>query len=159
MGKVVEKVVVELLAEEAQRRGLLNNSHYGSRKRLSAINAAAVMVVRAHAAWREGHIAPVLLMDIMAAFLSMGRGRLMTIMTGKEMDGDLVRWTASFLSERTAEMVIEGNVMERHPVEEGIPQGSPVSPILFAIYTSGLRLSGEERVAGIDGLSFVNYIG
>jgi hypothetical protein len=35
-------------------------------------------------------------------------------------------------------MVIEGNVMERHPVEAGIPQGSLVSPILYAIYTSGL---------------------
>jgi hypothetical protein len=44
----------------------------------------------------------------------------------------------SFLSERTVDMIIYGNDMERHPVEAGVPQGSPVSPILFAIYTSGL---------------------
>jgi hypothetical protein len=33
------------------------------------------------------------------------------------MDADLIRWTESFLLERTVEMIIEGRAMERHPVE------------------------------------------
>jgi len=77
-------------------------------------------------------------MDIKAAFPSVARGRLVHAMKGKRIDGDLIRWTESLLSDRTVEMVIEGNVLQRHPVEAGIPQGSPVSPILFAIYTAGL---------------------
>jgi hypothetical protein len=56
-------------------------------------------------------------------------------------------------------MVIEGNVMERHLVEAGISQGSPVSPILFAIYTSGLIKWVEMRISGIEGLSFVDDVG
>ena len=80
LGKVVEKVVAELLAEEAERRGLLRDGQYGSRKRWSAIDSAAVMVDRAHPAWREGSIADVLLMDIKAAFPSVGRGRLIHTM-------------------------------------------------------------------------------
>jgi hypothetical protein len=56
-------------------------------------------------------------------------------------------------------MVIEGNVTERHPVEAGIPQGSPVSPILFAMYTSELRKWVEERVARIEGLPFADHVG
>jgi len=55
----------------------------------------------------------------------------------RQMDGDPIRWTQSFLSGRTVEMIIEGNAMERHPAEAGVPQGLPVSPIHFAIYTSG----------------------
>jgi hypothetical protein len=50
--KVVEKVVAELLSEEAEGRGLLSDGQFGSRKGLSAIDAAAMMVNRAHAAWR-----------------------------------------------------------------------------------------------------------
>ena len=152
-GKVVEKVVTALLAEEAERRRLLSNGHYGSRKRRSAIEAAAIIVDRVHAAWREGHIAGVPLMDIKAAFPSVRRGRLIHTMRGKRMDGDLIQWTASCHTDRTVEMVIESDVMERHPVEAGIPQGSPVSLILFAIYMSGLGKWAEERVSGAEGLS------
>jgi len=159
LGKVVEKVVAELLAEVAKRRGLLSHSQYGSRRRRSAIDAAAVMVDRAHAAWGEGSIAGVLLMDIKAAFPSMGRGRLIYTMRGKGLDGDLICWMPSFLSDQTFAMVIEGNGMERHPVEAGIPQGSLVSLILFAIDTSGHMKWVEERVAENEGLSFVDDVG
>jgi hypothetical protein len=70
MGKVVEKVVAELLSDEAERRALLSDSQFGSRKKRSAIDAAAIMVDRAHSAWKEDNITGVLLMDIKAAFPS-----------------------------------------------------------------------------------------
>jgi hypothetical protein len=79
-------------------------------------------------------------------------------MKAKKIDGDLIRWTESFLSERTVEMVIEGNVLQSHPVEAGVPQGSPISPILFAIHTAGLIKWVEERVQA-EGLSFVDDLG
>jgi hypothetical protein len=50
MGKVVEKVVAELLAEEVGRRELLSVGQYKSRKRRSAVETAAIMVYRAHSA-------------------------------------------------------------------------------------------------------------
>ena len=75
------------------------------------------------------------------------------------MDGDLIRWMESFLPERTVEMIIEGNAMERQPVEAGVPQGSPVSPILFAIYTSGLIKWVEEYISEAEGRSSVDDLG
>jgi len=138
MGKVVEKVAAELLSEEAEGRGLLSDGRFGSMKGWSAIDAAAIMVDRAHAAWGNGHITGVLLMDMKAASPSVATGRLVNLMKVRQMDGDCIQWTECFLSERTVEMVIERNPMERHPEEAGVPQGTPVSPILFAIYTSGL---------------------
>jgi len=73
MGKVVEKVATELLSDEAERGGLLSDGQFGSRKGRSAIDAAPIMVDRAHAAWTNGHITDVLLMDIMAAFPSVAK--------------------------------------------------------------------------------------
>jgi hypothetical protein len=107
-----------------------------------------MMVDRAYPAWREGDIAGVLLMDMKAAFPSLGRGRLIHTMRGKGIDRDFTLWTASFLSDGMVEMVMKGNVMERHPVEAGIPQGSPVSPILIASFTSGLLKCEQDTVAG-----------
>jgi hypothetical protein len=56
----------------------------------------------------------------------------------RQMDGDVIRRMEWYMLESTVEMMIEGNAMDRHPVEAGIPPGSPVSEILCAIYTSGL---------------------
>jgi len=147
IGKVVENIVAELLSEEAEERGHRSDGQFGSRKGRSGIDAAAFMVNRAHTAWKNGHITGVLLIDIKAAFPSVAKGRLVNLIEARQMDGDLIRWTESILSDRTVEMVIQGNAMTRHPVEGGVPQGSPVSTILFAIYTSGLIKRVEEYVS------------
>jgi len=47
MGTVVEKVVAEQLSEVPERRGLLSDRQFGSRKGRSAIHAVAIMVDRA----------------------------------------------------------------------------------------------------------------
>jgi len=57
------------------------------------------------------------------------------------------------------EIVIDGNVIDRYPVEAGIPQDSPVSPILFTIYMSGLIEQVKESVAGAEGLYLVDDVG
>jgi len=95
------------------------------------------------------------MMDIQAAFPSVTRGSLIHAMKAKKIDGDLIRWTESFLTEKTVEMVIEGNVIQSHPVELDVPQGSPVSQILFAIHTAGLIKEVDERVPA-EGLFFVD---
>lgn len=77
-------------------------------------------------------------MYIMATFPSMATGRLVNSIKVSPMDGDLVQRTESVLSESTVEMIIQYNTMERHPMESGVLQGSPVLPIIFVLYTSGL---------------------
>jgi hypothetical protein len=158
MGIVVKKVVAELLSDEAKRRALLGDCQFGSKKKRSAIDAAAIMVHRAHSAWKEDNITGVLLMDIKAAFPSVERGRLIHAMEAQRMNGDLIRLTESLLSDSPVEMVIKGNVLQSYPVEAGVPQGSPVSPILFAIHTAGLIKWVEERVQD-EGISFFVDLG
>lgn len=102
-----------------------------------AVDVAVVMVDSSHPAWREGHITGIFLMDIMAAFLSIGRGRLIDTMRGEGMDRDLVRWRASCLTDHTVEIIIHTNALERRLIELGIPQGLSVPPILFTIVKSG----------------------
>ena len=53
------------------------------------------------------------------------------------IDGDLVAWTKSFLTDRKVQLVIDGHENKEREIETGIPQGSPVSPILFLVYING----------------------
>jgi len=158
MGKVVEKVVAELLSDQAESRALLSDGQFGNRKKMSAMDAAAIMVDRAHAAWKDDNLTGVLLIDIKAAFPSIARGRLIDAMKAKKIDEDLIRWTESFLSERTVDIVMEGNVLKSHPAKAGDPQGSPVLLILLAIHNAGLIKWVEERVQA-ESLSFVDDLG
>jgi len=45
-----------------------------------------------------------------------------------------------------------------HEVDTGIPQGSPVAPILFTTYLSGIFEEAEKRVVGVKALSFADDI-
>jgi len=159
MGNVVATVAAQLLSAEANGRGLLSNRHLGSIKGRSAINGAAILVDRAHAAWTNGRITGVLVMDLKAAFPSVAKGRLVNFMKIRQMDGDLIRWMESFLLECTVKMIIKGNAIEKHQVEAGVPPGPPVSPILFAIYTSRIIQWVEDYVSEAEGLYFLDHLG
>jgi hypothetical protein len=52
------------------------------------------------------------------------------------MDGDIIQLTESIVSQRTVDIVIEADGMEGHPDEQGVPQGSRMSLIIFANNTS-----------------------
>ena len=56
----------------------------------------------------------------------------------KNVPLEYIKWTASFLSDREAAICIDGIYEDMKPVQNGIPQGSPVSPILAAFYSSEL---------------------
>jgi len=88
---VVEKVAAELLSEEVERRGLLSDGRFRTRKGRLGIDAAAIMVKRAHAAWTQGHITGVLLMDIKAAFSRVANGRLVNLLKVRQIDRDIIR--------------------------------------------------------------------
>lgn len=71
------------------------------------------------------------------------------------IDNDLIGWTQSFLTHRRVEIVIDGHINPEKEVETSIPQGSPVYPILFLIYISGVSIASTETVS----LSFMADLG
>jgi len=123
MGKVVDKVGVELLSEEAEWRGLLSDAQFGHRMVLSAIVAAAFKADRAHAAWTDRDMTVLLQLNIVAAFPSVEKGRLRNEIKAMHVDGDLIRWMERFLSQRTVGMIGKGNDMTRHTTIQQIRAG------------------------------------
>jgi len=160
LGKVVEKVAANAIAEQCERRQLLHDGQFGCRKRRSAIDAVGRLMKRVEEAWGRGNTTAVLLMDVKGAFPHAAKGNLIKRMEEMGFEADLVRWVESFMEERKVIMSMDGKEGDSMDVETGVPQGSPVSPVLFVIYLSGLfgRVEEKEEEYGSEGISFVDDV-
>src|ERR1700710_1810829 len=50
----------------------------------------------------------------------------------------ITRWVDSFLTNRLASLTFDAETEPMTPIKTGIPQGTPVSPILFLLYLQPL---------------------
>ena len=99
-----------------------------------------------------------LLMDVASAFPSVARGCLLQKMRQRGIDECLVRWTDSFMRNRRVIMSVDGQDSEPIDVTTGLPQGSPISPVLFAIYIADIHHAVEDKTEDCRGISFVDDV-
>ena len=159
MGKVVEKVVAKELSQYCEEYFKLHPGQMGGRKDRSAIDAVAMLVHTVQEKWEQKKLAAALFMDVKGAFDHVSKRQLLRQMIELGIDGDLVTWTESFLTDRKVQLVIDGHENKEREIETGIPQGSPVSPILFLIYISGVFNKVSEINPWVTSLSFIDDLG
>ena len=156
MGKVVEKVVTQELSQYCEKYSKLHPGQMGGQIERLAIDAVVILVHTVQEKWKEKKLAATLFMDVKGAFDHVSKGQFLTWMIELRVDSDLVTWTGSFLTDRKVQLVIDGYNNKEKEIEIGIPQGSPVSPILFLIYISGVFNKVSETSPLITSLSFVD---
>ena len=83
-------------------------------------------------------MATLLSLDILGAYDRVLRKRLTHVLRAKGVPRRLTEWVNSFMSDRTFTLVIADAETAEAPVTAGIPQGSPLSPILFLFYAAEL---------------------
>ncbi|EDN11017.1 predicted protein [Histoplasma mississippiense (nom. inval.)] len=66
------------------------------------------------------------------------RERMVHILRRLGIPRDLVGWVASFMTNRKSTIAFEGQESDTFDIPAGIPQGSPLSPILFLFYNEEL---------------------
>ena len=105
-------------------------------------------MARTQEAWTKAKMVGALLMDVAAAFPSVARDCLIRRMRELRLDEGLVQWTDSFMRDRWINMNVNGQDGDREEITTGLPQGSPVSPVLFGIYISGVHEVVREYYTG-----------
>ena len=159
MNKVVENVVAQELSRYCEEYSKLYSGQMGGRKERSAIDAVTTLVHTVQEKWEEKKLAAVFFMDVKGAFDCVSKGQLLMRMIELGVDGNLVTWTGSFLTDWKVQLVIDGHDNKEREIETGIPQGSPVSPILFLIYISGVFDKISKTSPLVMFLSFVDDLG
>ena len=98
IGKLVEKVIAEQLSQLSENFLKLHQGQIGARKERFAIDAVASLVYEVEQRWAEKKLAAALFMDVKGAFDHVSKTQLVARMLELEIDGDLIRWTKSFLT-------------------------------------------------------------
>lgn len=76
------------------------------------------------------------------------------------LPSQLIRWVKSFMTDRKIQLAFDGQRQEKRPVRTGIPQGSPISPILFLIYIRHIfsEIKSDPEFADVKMPSFIDDV-
>jgi hypothetical protein len=139
LGKVLESVMACRLSELAEQHQLLPSTQMGNRKNRSTETALELLIEQIHTIWSsKKHVASVLSLDISGAFDTVNHLRLLDNLRKKGVPLQLIRTIRSFLTDRTTTLIVDGKETTPQLLQAGVPQGSPLSPILFLFYNGPL---------------------
>ena len=138
-GKLLEKVITRRITNDISiHPDILPNNQFGSRPQHCTTDAALALVHRIQTTRKSGFHAALILFNISGFFNHIDAHRTRDILTKKGFPPNMVNWIFSFLTDRSASMRLDATDIDPFTVPDGTPQGSPLSPILSAIYTSFL---------------------
>ena len=77
-------------------------------------------------------------LDISKAFDRVWHQGLFAKLTMFGLHHTLIKWIASFLSDRSIAIRIDGFLSKPHSINSGVSQGSVISPVLFILFINDL---------------------
>jgi hypothetical protein len=158
IGKTMEALLARRLSNFAEKEGLLPDAQMGNRPGRSVDTALELLLEQIHTTWHAGGVATVLSLDISGAFDTVNHLRLLNELRIKGLPPWLVRWVQAFLTDRTTTLLIDGTETAPIQLTGGVPQGSPLSPILFTLYNSSLFRAAESLASGVSTLGFADDV-
>jgi exonuclease III len=161
MGKILELVMSRKLSKLAENNDLLPETQMGARKGRSTETALQLLTEQVHTIWNlpgKQRVATMLCMDISGAFDNVSHIRLLDNLRKRRIPDVIVRWVASFLRERTTTIKVFEGESVLFNTETGIPQGSPISPILFLFFIADLLDATNDIALRVSAIGFVDDI-
>ena len=158
LGKIAEKIIVARLVYLADIIDLLHFDQIGGRRKKSAIDVVMTLIYDIQVAKQDKKVISVLFIDVKGAFDHVSANQLIKICINLGLPKSLCSWIDSFLVDRKIQLAFNNRTSIKTDIQIGIPQGSPISPILFLIYIRNLFQDLESRgMSYIDDIGLVRY--
>ncbi|EAQ85628.1 hypothetical protein CHGG_06881 [Chaetomium globosum CBS 148.51] len=110
-----------------------------ARKRRSTEQALLLLQEHIYKAWRARKVLSLISFDVKGAYNGVFKDRLLQRLKARGIPEPLVKWIDAFCSKRTATIAVNGFTSGRQELPQaGLPQGSPLSPVLFLFFNADL---------------------
>ena len=158
LAKLVEKIVADRITETIEEKDILPWNQMGARKKRSTLSAIDLLTGYVQTAWKaqSGCVVSMLSLDISGAFPNTSHERLCWVLERKGFPPWVVHFVQDFLRERRTRLTFSGFESAWFPMKTGIPQGSPLSPILFLLFIAELLESLQQPTDKTLGFGFVD---
>lgn len=138
LGKVFESIIARRLSSIAEQFNLLPTAHFGGRPGRSTSDACLHLVQRIKDSWRQQKVTSVLFLDISQAFPTVSHDRLLHNLRKRRVPVEWVAVIESFLEGRQTSLHFDDFSSDPMQASHDIPQGSPLSPILYLFFGADL---------------------
>ncbi len=151
LGKIMEVVLAARISYMATTHHLLPETHFGGRRGSCVETAIHQLLEKIYAAWNEDKITSLLMMDVSAAYPNISNQRLLHNLRKRKIDVKVVNWVASFLTNRQTIVKTNEHITPKLYTDLGLPQGSPLSSILYLFYNADLLDDCAKKEVGAQG--------
>lgn len=153
------------LAHIAVAKRILHQNQFGALPKRSAVDLVSCVTHDIETAIANGLVATAVTADIMGAFDAAMVGRAVVALRRQGWPECVVRFVESFMTSRMARVRLQQTTTDMTPLSCGLPQGSPLSPIVFLLYTESIyqivgtgtreALGAANAAAAVKGSVFV----
>ena len=138
IGKVMERLVTNRLTYYVEKQDLLTNVQTGFRKGKSTIDQVIRLQDTINKFNNNRGYTVAVFIDFQSAYDMLWRKGLLTKLSKMGISGNVFNYIREFLTNRTMQVRIGNELSDTYTLENGTPQGSVISPLLFLIMINDL---------------------
>ena len=134
--KLVERAAQQQLLNFLEQTNQLNKSNHAYRRNMSTTTTLIEILDELYQGVEDKDITSLMALDQSAAFDCVCPKILIDKMRLYNIGDDALNWVQDYLTGRTEYVILGGAQSKMHSVTRGVPQGSVIRPLLYALYTN-----------------------
>ncbi len=149
LGKLLLKIIWQRMVLDVKSRGLLGNMQHGFRRGYQAMDAVFILTQILEKRRRTFKKTAMAFIDIKKAYDLVDRDILWKVMAKQKFGDHLIGFLKEVYRGNTTRVQMNGIETDDIPINLGLKQGCPLSPLLFALYIQELSTELEESGEGV----------
>ena len=138
VSKVFERLVYNQLYTYLVEGNLLTSKNSGFKKKNSTITQLISLCHKIYKGLDDNKVVSMVFLDASKAFDRVWHKGLLFKLKQLGICQSILNWFSSYLSGRSQRVIVDGCASSWAPVENGVPQGSILGPLLFLVYTNDI---------------------